>query len=333
MGASQNKDISTTLELIKQREIAAAQEANKAKELADAQKLAADQAMIRDADLTTTVQAFVKDKNKVDYMIDIKSGTNCKQQFTADYMCGKSTNNPTKTITIEDANGKNATFDCSNENKKCSETTLTLGDDGNLVLKDGDKNTLWESKTNTTGTPSEKFTAENSKFGRNYLKAGETLSLGEFIGSPSGNCYLIMDTTPEGNGLQLKYYKVNCDDNGYGIDENSFGLFKIGNSEYNSLSKVKKNEIIPNIKKLNKTVKKEDSIFSNKTTQMKNNVNDYIDVRRIIPTVKKQIKQFNAMNEDKDLFITNYKYRRLLWLTLAIIILLGGIRLSRNNTQ
>ena len=84
----------------------------------------------------------------------------------------------------------------------------------------------------------DKYKAVNGKYGRNYLLAGETIKSGEFIGSPSGNCYLMMventkDCTQ--NGLQLLYQKTNCstDDfkNQIGSNPEANGLYTINNRE------------------------------------------------------------------------------------------------------
>ena len=62
---------------------------------------------------------------------------------------------------------------------------------------------------------------------RNYLKSGEFLSIGEFIGSPSGNCYLMMTKS----GLILYYEVSGCtmtsNDVGYGNTDNDQALYSI----------------------------------------------------------------------------------------------------------
>jgi len=47
---------------------------------------------------------------------------------------------------------------------------------------------------NTPLLPNPKFAAAKSKYGKNYLVAGQTLAAGEFIGSPDGSLYLLMDS-------------------------------------------------------------------------------------------------------------------------------------------
>lgn len=170
----------------------------------------------------------------------------CYKDFSATYQCG---NGPTKTIhnggyRIE-TGGMPAVFDCSEENKECKGFKLTLSDDGNLTLTNYLNNTLWQSKTNKTGLALDQYKASNGKYGRNYLLAGETLKTGEFIGSPSGNCFLIMTENKNDctdNGLQLSYHEVNCNINDpinkHGNDNTANGLYTIKKHNINNVGKV-----------------------------------------------------------------------------------------------
>lgn len=148
----------------------------------------------------------------------------CGKMFTTTYKCG---NGPTKyTNVTAEARGKLAYLDCSKEQSNCSSYRLTLTDDGNLSFtKNGIA--IWNSSTNKTGISVEKYKAKNSRYGRNYLESGEFLSIGEFIGSPSGNCYLMMTTS----GLLLCYDVSGCDMSssnvGYGSSEKSHAVYTI----------------------------------------------------------------------------------------------------------
>jgi hypothetical protein len=170
----------------------------------------------------------------------------CTKNFTSTYQCG---NGPTKTVAITgdgvEAGGQTVKFDCSAENKICGGFRLTVGDDGNLVLTDSNSAIVWQSNTKGTGLALDEFKASNGKYGRNYLLAGETLKTGEFVGSPSGNCYLTMvgdqaDCTQ--NGLQLLYTKLNCTMNsktdGYGSDDTANGLYSMKKTDISTLGKV-----------------------------------------------------------------------------------------------
>lgn len=193
---------------------------------------------------TNHIKKTVHDKITQNYIVNSEGAPDpaygCYKNFTSTYQCG---NGPTKTVNILgdkiEAGGQSALFDCSEENKVCKDIKLTLKDDGNLVLTDHLNTILWQSNTKSTGLALDKYKAANGKYGRNYLLAGETLKSGEFIGSPSGNCYLMMikntkDCTQ--NGLQLLYQKTNCSTDDL---KNKFG----SSSEANGLYTIKKNNI------------------------------------------------------------------------------------------
>lgn len=180
-----------------------------------------------------TYTSIVNGRESADFIVG-QAGTDpapyCQKDFSATYKCGLG---PNKSITIAaEAKGKTANFDCTAENAICKGFMLTLGDDGNLVLTDSTKKVVWQSNTNKVGIATPEFTAANGIYGRNYLNAGETLSAGNFIGSPSGNCYLIMipgsETTP--GGLQLQYNISNCSSIGndsVGSDDTAYAVYNI----------------------------------------------------------------------------------------------------------
>ena len=288
---------------------------------------------------TSIIQDFVKGKETADYSVGQNSPNpvqDCLKEFTASYRCGNSTK--TKNITIPgEANGKTAKFDCSGESKMCKGIRLTLGDDGNLILTDTDNKQIWTSNTKTIGLVVDKFNAKNGKYGRNYLLAGETLNIGEFIGSPSGNCYLIMNKTSEGNGLELKYSVLNCTTDQFGEDESTIGLFSLARTAYNELMGTT-NKVKPAMNKLDKTldklVQEEDAINTHTDInqhKMKDITRDYVRVGNAKPVITNHIKQLEAMGEDTSLYLTRYKYRRILWFILAILIILGGIKFTRSS--
>jgi len=127
------------------------------------------------------------------------------------YKCGNGPDLKTVNVT-NPAWGKTFSMDCTSEFEKCNDIRLTLTDNGNLVLT-YDNLVQWQSNTNSVGIVDPDKTAAKGKNGRNYLKPGEFLSIGEFIGSPSGNCYLIMekDAATQKGGLRLKYSLSGCD--------------------------------------------------------------------------------------------------------------------------
>jgi hypothetical protein len=182
---------------------------------------------------TQYVKEFISGKDLVKYTLGVSGGgtsdpaIGCSKQFSTSYKCGKGAS---KTMNITpDATGQTVTFDCFEENRRCRGFRLTLGDDGNLKLTnttDPVGTILWQSSTYQTGLPVEKYKADNSKFKRNYLNSGETLSVGEFIGSPTGNCYLLMESA----SLEIRYETLNCDgakDRQFGSDHNTVSIYTI----------------------------------------------------------------------------------------------------------
>ena len=192
---------------------------------------------------TPYVNAVINGKESASFIIGKSGGgtvdpaVGCKKRFTSTYQCGTGL---AKAVTIEpEAWGQAALFDCTAENKMCSEFRLTLGDDGNIVVTDSNNAILWSSNTTKTGLALPQYSAKNSKNGRNYLLAGESLNVGEFVGSPSGNCYLMMVS---GVGLQLLYNMSGCtmtDENtGTSSDENSYATYSIPQVNISNVGKV-----------------------------------------------------------------------------------------------
>jgi len=79
---------------------------------------------------------------------------------------------------------------------------LVMQDDGNLVVYNNKNAPIWASNTccKPLGISNPQHQASKGKNGRNYLMNDETLKIGEFIGSNTGNCYLILTKT----GFELR---------------------------------------------------------------------------------------------------------------------------------
>ena len=81
-----------------------------------------------------------------------------------------------------------------------SDYYLILQDDGNLVICKGtgpnnNQGTIWTAMTNgQQQKPNPGFAASKGKFGKNYIKTGDTLAAGDFIGSNDGSIYLLMQS-------------------------------------------------------------------------------------------------------------------------------------------
>ena len=131
----------------------------------------------------------------------------CQKEFVSEYKCAVSTNKTKTADASKEAYGKTVVYDCDTEYNIANANRLYVLDNGNVMIKnDYTGNMLWQSNTNKVGIPTDAFKAENSRFGRNYLQAGETLFPGDFIGSPSGNCYLaIFYVKPGVTELRLVY--------------------------------------------------------------------------------------------------------------------------------
>jgi hypothetical protein len=172
----------------------------------------------------------------------------CSKGFTSNYRCGLS--NTPKTVTVAaEAKGQPVHFDCSDEYAKCNNLKLTLTDDGKLTLATLDgKTVLWDSVTSFGAKGSmpantiidANFTADipndaaltvpiyagdgiikpsdvgagggnGRRYPYNYLLAGQMLETGQWIGSPSGTCRLIMGGTPDApNTLQVVKSVLGC---------------------------------------------------------------------------------------------------------------------------
>jgi hypothetical protein len=112
----------------------------------------------------------------------------CSKMVDYSYQCG---GGPFKKGTISP--GANILFDCTKEVAACT-FKLVLQDDGNLcIYQDGVTNAIWCSQTNgKQKSPYSGWVASKGKYGVPYLKSGQTLLPGEWIGSNNGSTMLKM---------------------------------------------------------------------------------------------------------------------------------------------
>ena len=82
-----------------------------------------------------------------------------------------------------------------------SDYFLMLKDEGVLCLYKGtfvppdNQGLIWEATLNgQKQKPNPAFAASKGKFGKNYMKTGDTLASGDFVGSTDGSIYLIMQS-------------------------------------------------------------------------------------------------------------------------------------------
>ena len=114
---------------------------------------------------------------------------------------------------------------------------LVLQDDGNMVIYRGtwpgdNQGLIWASDTaGKQKDPNPMFTAQKGKYGRNYMKSGETLSNNEFIGSTDGSIYLLFQS--DGNLVLYTTTKgTACAVNGKSGDSGYMGNTLGANSLY-----------------------------------------------------------------------------------------------------
>jgi hypothetical protein len=134
--------------------------------------------------------------------IPISNGTfgdpapGCAKSFDVAYKCGGSS----FTRNLMPAEGQTTILDCKDYMSNSCQFFLILQDDGNLVLYKGkdpsdQKESIWSSKTNGMQKGANPdWVASKGKYGRNYMKTGETLATDEWIGSNDGSIKLIMQT-------------------------------------------------------------------------------------------------------------------------------------------
>lgn len=141
----------------------------------------------------------------------------CHKDYVSTYSCNPSTELKTVSIT-GGATGKAAVFDCNKEYINCTDSKLTVSDTGNVSYARGNRNAIWESNTSTIGIGVADYKAEKGKYKRNYLLTGEYLTPGEFIGSPSGTCALMCQTSGSGDSmkayLNVVYFVLACNQQG-----------------------------------------------------------------------------------------------------------------------
>lgn len=149
----------------------------------------------------------------------------CRKDFTLAYSCG----NKAKSLNVPRAGGKVINVTCPSATSTCK-FLFTINDNGNLMLmqdKNGENVQLWSSDTAGRSLKSNpKWAASKSKFGNYFLKTGEGLSIGDWIGSPNGNAFLKLEK--DGN---LVLYTSDADAGCIKKDNNIYGTSGI-NSIY-----------------------------------------------------------------------------------------------------
>ena len=157
----------------------------------------------------------------------------CTKDFTSTYSCFKDGSFPKQLNIDGESANKLVWYSCAPEYLVCAGSKLTITDDGNVVLTDASGKTVWQSGTSKTGLAVASKSAKKSKYGRNYITGDEYLKLGEFVGSPSGNCYYTLESDSDGTvSLAIKYDVIGCTTDG----DNDTTLGKAGMVGEKSLS-------------------------------------------------------------------------------------------------
>ena len=134
--------------------------------------------------------------------IPISNGTlgdpapGCEKSFDIAYKCG---GNP-YSRNLNPAEGQTMILDCKDYIQTTCQFFMILQDDGNMCLYKGkdpsnQKEVVWATGTNgkQQGTNPD-WAASNGKYGRNYMKTGETLAQDEWIASNDGSIKLVMQS-------------------------------------------------------------------------------------------------------------------------------------------
>lgn len=106
-------------------------------------------------------------------------------------------NDVTNIVWTSETIDRNDTYNCpsyfkqtddftSNEAKYCSGYRLVMQDDGNLVIINQNRTTIWSTNTNKPGAIRVDEWLSGTYRGRDYLNAGESLTVGQWISSKNG---------------------------------------------------------------------------------------------------------------------------------------------------
>ena len=167
------------------------------------------------------------------------SGTNAQCSFNSNLSQTRGYGKAGNCTTISDGSvsgggWSNAVYQTSTPS---STFYLVLQDDGNMCIYRGSgpndyQGSIWCTMTNgKQQKPNPTYTAAKSKFGRNYMMSGETLEVGEFIGSTNGSIYLIMQS----DGSLVLYTskdQINCSKMGTEFSNGNMGGGVAANALY-----------------------------------------------------------------------------------------------------
>jgi len=164
---------------------------------------------------------------------------NCEKYYQSWYQCG---NGAAKPINIDwESTTTEVTFDCTAEVNACENFAFYVNDSGMITINNTISGAfLWSVNVySADAVPNPAYSALNSKFGVNYMNAGETLGINEFIGSPAGlyHVILINDPVTTLTGLKVRYFTNNCGNN-VGNDNTASVVYQINPANSALLGKV-----------------------------------------------------------------------------------------------
>lgn len=149
----------------------------------------------------------------------------CRKGFSISYSCG----DKAQVKNLPYGEGSVTLLDCNKEVSSC-QFSLNINDNGNMELINIDKKSnvsIWSSNTSGKSIESNpKMSSSKGKFGRHFINNGESLSIGEWIGSPNGRTYLKLEN--DGN---LVLYTSKMEDGCVKKDNITYGTTDI-NSIY-----------------------------------------------------------------------------------------------------
>ena len=150
----------------------------------------------------------------------------CEPNYQTTYSCGDTDQEVSETR----KDGLAVHFDCTKEDAVCRSGTLQLEKGGFLSFSMGGQG-KWVQQY-TPGIPTAAYSAAHSKYGGNTLVAGQSLRIGEFVGSPNGDAYLTVVKDGDKARLVVARRESACkkqwdSDLSYASENDAAGIYKL----------------------------------------------------------------------------------------------------------
>ena len=221
---------------------------------------------------------------------------------------------------------------------------LMVKDDGNMCVYRGsgpndEQEQIWCSNT-AGGKPNPKYAAAKGKYGKNWIAAGDTLALGEFVGSTDGSAYLLLGT----NGTLALYTsknELNCKKR---ADGNMWG--GPGGGALHKLSEIGDPSVLSKQAYIDADSFAHAELRGNVTNEVDTNLfKNYLpsttaDDKKTDDLQEAELEQklnrlglnkegFSGILEDSELKLQQHNYEYLAWSLLAMSALLLSIKIAR----